>query len=567
MSQEANQVIDENNNENFAEMLDSYTEKEYEVGQIIEGKIVEIREDEDKVLISIGGKREPYISLSEIKDSEGKITFEKDDDLNLVITSVRDNSINVSHKQYLDRESVKKFIEEEGVENIEGKIINGSIVNTTKRGYYLEDNGIKYFMPSGHAFLQRKQGNDTRKLQDDKKVRAKVIKVDVEKSTIIVSRKQHIRDEIKKRQEFIDEVMKEEAVQCKVIAVTKDKLVVDVDGQMKGLIASEEISHRTGKINPFRLYTKGDVVTAKALSYDQKERVLNLSIKEATIDPWLEIQENLEPGDVIEVTVSNIEHYGAFVDIGNDAEGFLHVSEVTWDKKISHPQDYITVGDVIEVEVVEIDPVAHRLRVSRKKLLPKPFELFKKERRVGDRVKGTVTNLTEFGAFIKIDQVEGLLRNSDYDWTQTAKCKDLLNVGDEVEVEISDVDTIKEKIALSRKALLPTPIQEFSKTHSVGDIVKGKIRDVKEFGAFITIGENVDALIRTEDMLPKNKEEFVKGFEVEGMIIALDPRRDKLRLSIRRLERAKEQKLLAEINAENDQGNNAFADLLKAQLK
>jgi small subunit ribosomal protein S1 len=566
MSQEASQEFD-NNNENFADMLDSYIESDdREVGDVIEGKIVEIREDENKVLISIGGKREPYIPLSEIQDNDGKIIFQKDDTLNLVITSIRENNIIVSYKKFLEQETIKKFIEEEGAENIEGRIINGSIKQSSKKGYSLEEDGIRYFMPNSHAFLQRKPGADTRKLQDDKKVRAKVIKVDLEKNSIIVSRKQYIRDEIKKRQEFIDQVIEQESVQCKVIAIAKDKLIVDVDGQMKGFISSEEISHR-GKVNPFRSHTKGDVVTAKALNYDPKERILNLSIKEATVDPWLEIQENLEPGDVIEVTVSNIENYGAFVDIGNDAEGFLHVSEVTWDKKISHPQDYIAVGDVIEVEVVEIDPEAHRLRVSRKRLLPKPFELFKQERREGDVVTGSVTNLTEFGAFIKVDQVEGLLRNQDFDWKLGSKCKDNLNVGDEVEVRIEDIDRTREKISLSRRALLPTPIQEFSKTHSVGDIVKGKIRDVKEFGAFVTIGENVDALIRTEDMLPKNKEEFVKGFEVEGMIIALDPRRDKLRLSIRRLERAKEQKLLEEINAENDQSNNTLGDLLKEQLK
>jgi small subunit ribosomal protein S1 len=567
MSQEAtNPELD--NNENFADMLDNYLGgDDKEVNQIIEGEIVEVREDEDRVLIGIGEKREPYIPVAEIKDEEGNFIFQKGDKINVVVTSVKGGNYRVSYSKYLEQEATRKYIEEKGVENIEGQVINGGIKGSSKRGYTIEQDGVLFFMPHSQAFLlKRGERVENRRLQADKKVRAKVIKVDVEKNLIIISRKRFIQDEIKKRQEFIKTAMAEESVQAKVIAITKDKLIVDVDGIMKGYIDSEEISHR-GKVNPFRTNRVKDVVEAKVLSYDEKERVFNMSIKAITTDPWIEIQEQIEKGDIIEVTVSNIESYGAFVDIGNDAEGFLHVSEIAWDKKISHPKDYLTVGDVIEVEVVEVNPEEHRLRVSRKRLLPKPFELFKQNRRRGDIITGEVTNITDFGAFIKIDEVEGLLRNSDYDWKQGSKCKDFLTVGEEVEVKIFDIDMEREKITLSRKALLETPTQEFAKTHKIGDIVKGKIRDVKEFGAFVTIGENVDALIRTEDMLPQNKEEFKKGLEVEGMIVTLDTKRDRVRLSIRRLEKAKEQQLLKEINAENDDQSNTLGDLLKEQLR
>jgi small subunit ribosomal protein S1 len=566
MSQEAtNPELD--NNENFADMLEDYLGNEdKEINQVIEGKIVEIREEEGKVLIGIGEKREPYIDIAEIKDEAGNYLFQKDDPIKVVVTGVKGGNYRVSHLKYLEQETTRKFIAEKGIEAIEGSIINGEIKHTSKKGYTLEENGVLFFMPNSHAFLLRRgDKGENRRLQDDKKVRAKVIKVDADRNLIIVSRRKYIQDEIKKRQELIKEITEKDIVQAKVIAVTKDKLVVDIDGSMKGYISSEEINHR-GKANPFRTHKPKDVVTAKVVNYDEKERVFNLSIKAATVDPWIEIQEQIEKGDIIEVTVSNIENYGAFVDIGNDAEGFLHVSEISWDKKITHPKDYLTVGDIIEVEVVEVNPEEHRLRVSRKRLLPKPFELFYQKYRRGNVVKGEVTNVTDFGAFIKIDQIEGLLRNSDYDWNQGTKCKDFLKSGEEIEVKIYDIDTEHEKITLSRKALLETPTQEFAKTHRIGDIVKGKIRDIKDFGAFVTIGENVDALIRTEDMLPQGKEELAKGSEVEGMIITLDAKRDRVRLSIRRLEKAKEQQLLKEINAADDQSN-TLGDLLKEQLK
>jgi len=569
MSQEATTNPELENNENFADMLDNYLGKEEkEMNQVIEGEIVEIREDEDRVLIGIGEKREPYIPLSEIKDSKGTVIFTKGDKIKLVVTSTKGGNYRVSHTKFLEQEATRKYIAEKGAENIDGEVINGAIKSTSKRGYTIEQNGVLFFMPHTQAFLlKRGEKVENRRLQSDKKVRAKVIKVDEAKNLIIVSRKRFIQNEIKKRQEFINATLQLESVQAKIIAITKDKLIVDVEGMMKGYISSEEISHR-GKVNPFRTNRVRDIIDAKVINYDEKERIFNMSIKAITVDPWLEIQEQIEAGDVIEVTVSNIESYGAFVDIGNDAEGFLHVSEIAWDKKISHPKDFLTLGDVIEVEVVEVNPIEHRLRVSRKRLLPKPFEIFKQNFKRGQVVTGKITNITDFGAFIRIGEVEGLLRNSDYNWTLGSKCKDEMKIGEDVEVKIFDIDMEREKISLSRKALLETPTQIFAKTNKVGDIVKGKIRDVKDFGAFVTISDGVDALIRTEDMTQQNKEEFAKGLEVEGMIVTLDTRRDRIRLSIRRLERAKEQQLLKEINAENDDTTNStLGDLLKDRLQ
>ncbi len=188
------------NQENFAEMLDQYTPTDTkEVNQVIEGEVVEIREDEDKVLISIGEKREPSISLSEIKDKEGNLLFNKGDKIKVVVVSTKGGQYRVSHSKYLEQEATKKYIQEKGVENIKDKVINGVIKHVTKRGYVIEQDGVLFFMPHGQAFLVRKNDREEkRRLQSDKKVRAKVIKVDETKNQIIVSRKRFIQDEIKK---------------------------------------------------------------------------------------------------------------------------------------------------------------------------------------------------------------------------------------------------------------------------------------------------------------------------------------------------------------------------------
>ena len=558
----------DNNTENFEKLLDQYSpSRELKHNEVIEGEIVEINENDGVVLISIGGKREPRFPISEIQDKNGKLLFKKGDKINVVV--IKKNGPKISYKKYIEQVKTRRFIENYGSENLIGFVINGNIKLITRQGYWIEQNGVTFYMHHKNAFLtssDKLQEVEKRRLQQDRKVRAKIIAVDKKNNLIIVSRKKYIKDEIKKRQDYIKQAKEADAVQGRIIKIHNDKLILDLEGVSKGVIYADEVSHR-GKINLQRRFRVNDVVEAKVIDYNEEERILILSIKATTIDPWLEIQEQIEKGDIIEVTVTNIEHYGAFVDVGNEAEGFLHISEIAWDKKISHPSDYIKVGDIIEVEVVEVDPKAHRLRVSRKKLLPKPFELFRQKYSKGDIVTGKVTNLTDFGAFIKIDMVEGLLRNHDLDWNRGTKCKDVLKKDEEIKVKITNIDVEREKISLSRKALLDTPVQIFAKKHRVGNIVQGTIRDIKDFGVFVTISENVDALIRNEDMPPKYKEELVKGQEIEGMIIALDSRRDRIRLSIKRLEKAKEQQLLKAINAQNNDKSNSLGDILKEKLK
>ena len=204
-----------------------------------------------------------------------------------------------------------------------------------------------------------------------------------------------------------DDVIVEGAIK----KITSYGMFVDVGG-VDGLVHYNEISYK-GPVNPSKLYKEGDIVTVKAISYDKDKRHLSLSIKAVQPDPWAEVESELDEGDTITVTVSNIEAYGVFVDLGNDIEGFLHISEISWNKNVKNPNDYLTVGEEIDVEVIEINSTTHKLRVSLKRLLPKPFDEFIKNYNEGDIVTGTITSLTDFGAFVRIAGVEGLLHNQD----------------------------------------------------------------------------------------------------------------------------------------------------------
>ncbi len=440
----------------------------------------------------------------------------------------------------------------------EEKSYDLKVVGKNKGGFIVEnEDGVEFFLPRSQAAVR-----DMNALMG-KMVKVKIIKIDKDNESIVVSRKKFLDDERKKRKEIVQELIDaDEVVDGTIKKITTYGMFVDVGG-IDGLVHYSEISYK-GPVNPSTIYSEGEVVPVKAIKYDKEKRHLSLSIKAAMPDPWEEIKDQLEVGDSIQVEVSNIEPYGAFVDLGNDIEGFLHISEISWDKNIKHPKDYISENQEIDVEVIEINCEERRLRVSLKNVLPKPFEDFLKNYNTGDVVKGIVTTITNFGAFIKIGGIEGLLHNEDASWNRADKCKELLNAGDEVEVKIIKIDDINEKVSLSKKELEDSPIQEYAKTHSNGDIVIGKIRDIKDFGVFVELENNVDALIRTEDLLPDAEEELKVGDEIEAAISFLDDRKNRIRLSVRRLSKQKEREALKEINKEEKM---TLGDIIKDQLK
>ncbi|MCG4149768.1 S1 RNA-binding domain-containing protein, partial [Campylobacter coli] len=245
---------------------------------------------------------------------------------------------------------------------------------------------------------------------------------------------------------------------------------------------------------------------------------------------------------------SNIEPYGAFVDLGNDIEGFLHISEISWDKNIKNPKDYINKGQEIDVEVIEINPNERRLRVSLRNLLSRPFDEFMKSYKIADVVEGEITSVTSFGAFVKLGGIEGLLHNEDASWDRNDKCKDKFSQGDKIKVKIIKIDEENQKISLSTKELSSSPVQEYAKIHKVGDIVKGAIRDIKDFGVFVELSKNVDALIHKEDISTSMLENLKIGDDIEAAIVFIGEKKNRIRLSVKNLVRIKEREVLNEIN-------------------
>jgi small subunit ribosomal protein S1 len=346
-------------------------------------------------------------------------------------------------------------------------------------------------------------------LKEDESVIGKNVKAKVKEfkeNSVVVDRKAYL-NEVKEKLE----ALKDKIITAKVIKVKNNGIVIDVDN-ISGFVPKEEIFYK--KIDHKKYISVGDEV--EVVLIDPIRRIF--SIKKALPNPWDEVK-NLNKGDIVKVTVSHITEYGVFVDLGNGVEGFLHISEINWDGI-----NDLTVGDEIEVEIVEIIPEEEKLRVSRKNLLNKPAEEFAKKYKIGDTVKGIVTKFINVGAFVEIDGISVLLPNKFVSFKKGEKASDVLNIGDEIEAKVITIEPENNKVIISRKDIMPNPYEKFAKNYKVGDTVSGKVKHITDFGSFIDLGD-VEALVRKEDL----KNEYNVGDNFEGKIVDING--DKIKLA------------------------------------
>ncbi|GHQ50777.1 30S ribosomal protein S1 [Helicobacter pylori] len=538
--------------ENFAELLKK--EETLEKGTIKEGLIVSINENDGYAMVSVGGKTEGRLALSEITDEKGQLLYQKNDPI-IVHVSEKGEHPSVSYKKAISQQKIQAKIEELG-ENYENAIIEGKIVGKNKGGYIVESQGVEYFLSRSHSSLK----NDTNHI--GKRIKACIIRVDKENHSINISRKRFFEVNDKRQLEVSKELLEAtEPVLGVVRQITPFGIFVEVKG-VEGLVHYSEISHK-GPVNPEKYYKEGDEVHVKAIAYDEEKRRLSLSIKATIEDPWEEIQDKLKPGYAIKVVVSNIEKYGVFVDIGNDIEGFLHVSEISWDKNVSHPDNYLSVGQEIDVKIIDIDPKNRRLRVSLKQLTNRPFDVFESKHQVGDVLEGKVATLTDFGAFLNLGGVDGLLHNHDAFWDKDKKCKDHYKIGDVIKVKILKINKKDKKISLSAKHLVISPTEEFAQKHKTDSVIQGKVVSIKDFGVFIN-ADGIDVLIKNEDLNPLKKDEIKIGQEITCVVVAIEKSNNKVRASVHRLERKKEKEELQAFNTSDDKMT--LGDILKEKL-
>ena len=378
-----------------------------------------------------------------------------------------------------------------------GDVVDFKIEKISKGGFVGNKAGVEFFLPKSLSGLK-----------EDESVIGKNIKAKVKEfkqNSVVVDRKAYLND-IKNRLESL----KDKVVKAKVVKVKPSGLVIDVDG-ISGFVPRDEIFYK--KIDHKKYFDEGDEI--EAVLIDENRRVF--SIKKALPNPWDEVR-NLNVGDRVKVTVSHLTDYGAFVDLGNGVEGFLHISEINWDGI-----NDLTIGDEIEVEIVEIDPDNERLRVTRKNLLEKPAAEFAQKYQVGDIVEGIITKFINVGAFVEIDGISVLMPNKFASFKKGEKASDIFEIGDKMEFKVITISPEENKVIVSRKDAMPNPYEIFAKNHQVGDEVQGKVKYITDFGMFIDLGD-IEALVRKEDF----EKDYGIGDEFKGKIIEINGDRIKL---------------------------------------
>ena len=394
-------------------------------------------------------------------------------------------------------------------------------------------------MPKSLSMLKKTEDNVGREID------VKIIKLDNAQG-VLVSRK-HFLDErdVIFRDKINAWVEESKVVDCHITKVTNFGVFVSVNG-VSGMIRYNEISHR-GNLNPQDSFKVNEEIQAQVIGFDEERKTLQLSRKTLLEDPWDSIDSKFKVGDIIKGEIVNIQKYGAFINlIGEDVDGFLHASEISWEKHLKNDLERFQVGQEIEVKIIHIDKEKKQIKLSLKQISQNPFLSFVERYEVGDIVEGDIVHITNFGAFLFIDCIDCILPNVNCSWDRADTCKKIFKVGEKLQVRIDEIDKDKEKIIVSKKALMDSPTDKFNEKYNIGSIFKGKISAIKDFGLFVNVDDLIDVFIPMTDIEPLNIQEAKEGDEVEATIIQINRKTGKVKGSIRQLERSKKRQDLQE---------------------
>ena len=517
----------------FGSMLEQYEQEQtaYHTGEVVQGTVVAV--SERGVLIDFGYKSEGTVPLEEFSTAEGEPTVKKGDEVEVVIKNISSNEA-PPVLSYADAQNRIAWDVVEKAYN-SGEPITGRITDKTKGGLKVDVKGIEAFLP-GSQIDSRPVGNLDEFIGKD--IEAKVIRFSRKRSNIVLSRKV-LTDEVINEQKAATLTSIEEAyiVEGTVTNLTDYGAFVDIGG-IDGLLHVTDMTWGRSQ-NPNDFFKVGENVQVKVLKLDREKEKVSLGYKQLLPDPWATVEELYPIGSRIEGKVSSVTDYGAFVELEPGVEGLIHISEMSWSKRVKHPKNLVRKNDKVEVQVLDIDPEERRISLGLKQLQPNPWDTVTERFQVGDKVRGRVRNLTDFGAFVEIEEgIEGLVHVSDITWSKKVKHpKDVLSKGQEVDAVITRLNPETRKISLSIKELTPSAWETFVATHKPGDVVRGKISRFANFGVFVELADELEGLCHiselSEERINDPEDQFKIGQELDFKILRIEPDTQKIGLSHR----------------------------------
>ncbi|MBI4161881.1 MAG: 30S ribosomal protein S1 [Acidobacteria bacterium] len=525
----------------FEKLLDMYdvSFRNLAEGHVVRGRVIRIHANE--VIVDVGYKSEGLIDIAEFRDGEGNVRVAVGDEVDVLLERTEDkDGYIVLSKMKAEKIKVWDLVERA---YRTGEVITGRVVDRIKGGLAV-DIGVRAFLPGSLVDLRPVRNLDSLR---GKEFEMRVIKVNRRRGNIVLSRKavlEVVNRELKKK--TLDLLGEGKMLRGTVKNLTEYGAFIDLGG-IDGLLHVTDMSW--GRVNhPSEMFKVGEEVETVVLKFDRERERVSLGYKQLQADPWTRVVDRFPVGSRVRGRVVSLTDYGAFVELEPGVEGLIHVSEMSWTKRIKHPSKVLSVGDQVEVAILEVDRDGRRLSLGLKQTEPNPWDVIAETYAVGSRIRGQVRNLTDFGAFIEVEEgVDGLVHISDLSWTRTVKHpSEVLAKGESVEAVVLKIDSENHRLSLGIKQLTPNPWDTFFASHETGEVLQGQVTRVTDFGAFVELAEGVEGLVHVSELGEERgrsaKDQLSPGCGVTVKILRMDPLEKRIGLSVKAVREDTEQR-------------------------
>ena len=508
--------------------------KKIEEGGVTQGVVVAI--NKDSVVVDVGYKSEGEIPKNEFKkNSDGQIEVKIGDNVEVMVEywDEREEIVHISK----DKAEKIKALEDLEQKFQDDAIIEGKVINRIKGGFSIDVNGVQAFLPGSQVDLKPvKNMNEV----VGQTYEFKILKFNRKKNNIVLSRRAILEEKRNSIREKTLAIAHEGKVMEGVVKnITEYGVFVDIGG-MDGLLHITDISW--GRIkNPSEIFSVGDKINVKILIFDKEKERVSLGMKQLVVDPWIEINEKYEKDTKVTGKVVSITDYGAFLELEEGVEGLVHISEMSWTKKIRHPSNMLSVGDEVEAVILDVQKDERRISLGLKQAVQNPWELLSEKYPIGTIIEGQIKNITDFGVFVGIDDdIDGLVHISDLSWTKRIKHpSELYKKGDIVQAVVLDVDKDNERFSLGIKQNQEDPWSGVEDRYPIGTEVEGKITNVTDFGIFVELEEGIEGLIHISEVSEKKIEtpigKFNTGDTIQALVMNINSQEKRIGLSIKQL--------------------------------
>jgi len=555
--------------ESFAALFEeSLSRQDMRSGEVISAEVVRL--DHNFVIVNAGLKSEAFIPIEEFKNDQGELEVSVGDFVSVAIESLE----NGFGDTILSRDKAKRLASwlalEKAMES--GEIVTGTVNGKVKGGLTVLTNGIRAFLPG--SLVDTRPVKDTTPFEG-KTLEFKVIKLDRKRNNVVLSRRAVIEASMGEERQKLMETLKEGTVVTGVVKnITDYGAFVDLGG-IDGLLHITDLAWRRVR-HPSEVLSVGQEITAKVLKYDQEKNRVSLGVKQLGDDPWTGLSRRYPQSTRLFGKVTNLTDYGAFVEVEQGIEGLVHVSEMDWTNKNVAPNKVVQLGDEVEVMVLEIDEERRRISLGMKQCKANPWDDFGMTHKKGDKVRGSIKSITDFGVFIGLPgNIDGLVHLSDLSWTEAGEeAVRRFKKGDELEAVVLAIDVERERVSLGVKQLEGDPFNNFAAMNDKGSLVTGTVKSVEPKGAVIALSEEVEGYLRASEIARDRVEDagthLKVGDSVEALVINIDRKARSIQLSIKAKDNVETQEAMSKLSNSSDSnaasGTTSLGALLKAKF-